>query len=471
MGVISLGTTSQDGQQRQVKVEVLGLLETEAKKIRLRAVEPLADADRNYKKRFSKILEPLLRWVHPESIIVTDLTVDKSTLHSMGFKHVIQGSPNESSISNHTIMDYLRRIVPRMFQNTLSLLSRQIIQQFLDELVWREWYGPTAAQAFDNIVIHLSEQTRTETGQSLIMRLNKVAANPFKNWSIKTYSLVNLNKPMMAESSQKRSVQQRQRKQVFTRTPSPQPETRVIMRPISPDVPKQMVPLENYYYGTIESQRKFETNVILNLKCALCKATFKNNLKIMEHLYTHVHAVPSGHRQCHYCLECFPTNDTLSHHIQTSHPFDTRFNDKFVCLICEIAFDNSYLLGEHMSNEHVPSELPYMCGACHYRCSSHKQAIDHFHLEHDGGAFIQCPFCLKTTMVASGNRMVVQNVSYFIQHLSKHQKKGIVKKCSKCNLWFLLKEAMKDHMKLHETVRYLILFFKCKIKLKCNSII
>lgn len=175
VGVISLGTTSQDGHQRQVKVEVLGILETDNKLIRLRAVEPLADGDRNYKKRFSKILEPIVQWVHPESIIVTDLTVDKATLHGMGFKNVQQATSTDQKNSNHTIMEYLRKIVPRMFQNTLSLLSRQIIQQFLDELVWREWFGTTAVHAFDNMVIHLSQQTRCDTGQSLIMRLNKVS--------------------------------------------------------------------------------------------------------------------------------------------------------------------------------------------------------------------------------------------------------------------------------------------------------
>lgn len=85
VGVISLGTTSQDGHQRQVKVEVLGILDPEAKQIRLRAVEPLADSDsRNYKRRFSKILEPLIAWVHKDSIIMTDLTVDKSCLNSLG---------------------------------------------------------------------------------------------------------------------------------------------------------------------------------------------------------------------------------------------------------------------------------------------------------------------------------------------------------------------------------------------------
>uniref|UniRef100_A0A336MPN1 CSON005057 protein n=1 Tax=Culicoides sonorensis TaxID=179676 RepID=A0A336MPN1_CULSO len=185
VGVISLGTTTQDGQQRQVKVEVLGVLDPETKHLRLRAIEPLTDGERNYKKRFAKILEPLSGWVNKDSNILTDLTVDKGTLNSMGYKSVTQVSPADANSrnSNANIMDYLRRIVPRMFQNTLSLLSRQIIQQFLDELVWREWFGTTQGQAFDNIVLHLSEQTRYDSKENLITRLNRVSANPFKDYS------------------------------------------------------------------------------------------------------------------------------------------------------------------------------------------------------------------------------------------------------------------------------------------------
>jgi hypothetical protein len=41
VGVISLGTTNVDGNLRQVKVEVLGVFETDTTKIRLRAIEPL----------------------------------------------------------------------------------------------------------------------------------------------------------------------------------------------------------------------------------------------------------------------------------------------------------------------------------------------------------------------------------------------------------------------------------------------
>lgn len=100
----------------------------------------------------------------------------------MGFKTIIQNT--QSGVAgNQGVMEYLRKIVPRMFQNTLSLLSRQIIQQFLDELVWREWFGQSPAKAYNNMVLHLAEQTRMNVGESLIQRLNKVAANPFKNYA------------------------------------------------------------------------------------------------------------------------------------------------------------------------------------------------------------------------------------------------------------------------------------------------
>ncbi|KAH8275616.1 hypothetical protein KR026_011754 [Drosophila bipectinata] len=186
VGVISLGTTSQDGSQRQVKVEVLGVYDYSEKSIRLRAVEPITDGDRNYKKRFQAILEPLSRWVHKDSTICIDLTVDKITLFSMGFKNIVQAAATDNTAkhNNSAVMEYLRRIVPRMFQNTLSLLSRQMIQQFLDELVWRESFGTYALQAFNNIITHIAEQTRVTTNETITQRLYQVATNPFKDWSI-----------------------------------------------------------------------------------------------------------------------------------------------------------------------------------------------------------------------------------------------------------------------------------------------
>lgn len=152
-----------------MKVEVLGVLDPTTLDIRLRACEPMQDVERSFKRRFNNILHPLKEWVHTDSKIMTDFTVDKSTLHDMGYTHVVQSALLEQSsrnvMSNYHIMEYLRKIVPRMFQNTLSLLSRQMIQQFLDELVWREMYGATAERAFDNIIRHIGEQTKLESGE------------------------------------------------------------------------------------------------------------------------------------------------------------------------------------------------------------------------------------------------------------------------------------------------------------------
>ncbi|KAH1023940.1 uncharacterized protein LOC109543643 isoform X2 [Dendroctonus ponderosae] len=451
VGVISLGTTSQDGNSRQVKVEVLGILECNTKLIRLRAIEPLADGERNYKKRFAKILEPLEHWVHPSSVIITDLTVDKGTLLQMGFATVMQPAVNDCVNSNKSIMDYLRRIVPRMFQNTLSLLSRQIIQQFLDELVWREWFGTTSMQAFDNLITHLAEQTRFESSQSLVVRLHKVAVNPFRQWVVPVVGahVMAPSPAAVAVPAKPTENLTKKRKRKDPEQPSKPTSTTSLElnRPpksTSPDVPEQMIPLENYYYGTIDNYPP-KTNVTLNMKCPFCKEVFNNNIILMNHLFKHAHNVSKDGQMCRYCLTSLSTANDLLKHIATSHPSDTKHDNGFICLICETQYMNPFVLGKHMSKEHCPSELPYQCGTCGYRCSNHKQAIDHFHKQHDNGPTIQCPFCLKSTTVFSSSRNIGQNMHYFIQHLQKHQKKQFARRCGKCNLWFVQKEVLKEH--------------------------
>ncbi|XP_017774857.1 PREDICTED: uncharacterized protein LOC108561434 isoform X1 [Nicrophorus vespilloides] len=447
IGVISLGTTTQDGQQRQVKVEVLGILECGSKKLRLRAVEPLTETERNYRKRFNKILEPLTAWVHPSSIIVTDLTVDKGTLHALGFLNVQQ---TNSAPGNQQIMEYLRKIVPRMFQNTLSLLSRQIIQQFLDELVWREWYGTTAAEAFDNLMIHLAEQTKVDTGHSLIQRLNKVSSYPFKNWSIFTY--LASHKPLPPMEHQ---IKRQRRKQNFPKSGSPTFELVKPNRSTTPlDIPEQMVPLEHYYYGTIEAGLKEKPEHFDQiLKCLICKQQVSNNIELMLHYFKHAQNISMCSTQCHYCLAVPSANEDIETHIQQQHPNTTKVGSSFVCIICESSFPNVYDLGKHLSKIHGPSELPYQCDSCLYRCSNHKQIIDHFHQVHKHESILQCPYCIKTVSLLYNGRFSTQQLSSFLNHLQKHSKKSVAKKCTKCALSFVLKDDYKEHIKMHISLK------------------
>lgn len=82
--------------------------------------------DPNAKKRFLRILEHLPKWVDKRSYIQTDFTIDKATLLNLGFINVYQTpEPNKEnpSFGNSNIMEYLRRIVPKMFQVYLIFIS------------------------------------------------------------------------------------------------------------------------------------------------------------------------------------------------------------------------------------------------------------------------------------------------------------------------------------------------------------
>ena len=117
IGVISLGTTSGEGQKREVKVEVLGVLDVDSGKMRLRATEPATGVSQA--ERFARIFEPLPIWVHKSSRIITDFSVDKDRLLKLGYNYVNQVPNNNNrrpETTNHTVMEYLKKVVPKMFQ-------------------------------------------------------------------------------------------------------------------------------------------------------------------------------------------------------------------------------------------------------------------------------------------------------------------------------------------------------------------
>ncbi|PNF37871.1 hypothetical protein B7P43_G07399 [Cryptotermes secundus] len=469
---------------RQVKVEVLGVMDPESKLIRLRAVEPLQEGERNYKRRFVKILEPLEQWVDKDSIILTDFTVDKGTLHNMGFNSVYQVSISDAptpqnKYSNQNVMEYLRRIVPRMFQNTLSLLSRQIIQQFLDELVWRERWGPVASQTFDNIIAHMAEQTKLETGDSLLTRLSKVAANPFKHWQYSSWKTTPTPKtPVVANGTATPSpapppgpvssidmlpqsirmvdspttqTGKRGRKRVMPQVDAPEPKRAAVAPAPVSVVPEEQVSLDSYYYGSLEGDAqiiKEEFKNSLTIKCCVCNRKYSNNILLMKHLIMHAQSDNqflmelSDLTQCKYCLKSFPTPFSMQTHIEEIH---LKATTNLVCRICEEKFRDRPMLISHMHRTHIAVELPYECGICKFRSSMHRDLIDHFYEVHGGGEKLQCPFCLKTVAFASQGKKMSANVNFFLNHIQKHQRKTIARRCNKCVMWFVHKGILKEH--------------------------
>ncbi|XP_041969427.1 uncharacterized protein LOC121726217 [Aricia agestis] len=507
VGVISLGTTSHDGTQRQVKVEVLGVLDPVEKLIRLRAVEPLAEFEKNYKKRFQKILEPLTNWVHPSSVILTDLTVDKSTLVSMGFKSVLQSSSHSdqpAKNSNANIMEYLRRIVPRMFQNTLSLLSRQIIQQFLDELVWREKFGISPGLAFDNIVTHIAEQTKLDNKDPITVRLNKIAANPFKNWKYDSSKKEKHNDPADTETG--RGKRSRKKKEP-TPPPTPPPKKRkkekttyieddedgdeiplslrrtkikqeknkdgdttirtykkrkqpktytidddmddVPLKTIKKEIkPEETVSLERFYFG--QTSEGVKDNISIAVECPLCHIEFNESLALMDHIFKHVIPPPEGcgeeAPQCSFCLLRYASQAELDEHLKNVHPIDTKSPELFTyaCLICEVRFAAVLTLATHMQKAHAPRELPYACGACPYRASAHRAALNHARTTHARSAALHCPLCLKVIPIYADGHELTANLMLFIDHLKTHQM-CLEVRCNRCVLKFMHIGQLKEH--------------------------
>lgn len=510
VGVISLGTSSADGAQRQVKVEVLGIYDPLTKQIRLRAVEPLPYSDKVYRKRFLKILEPLVDWVHEDTVILTDLTVDKVTLHNYGFRNVVQSNPADAATnprsqaqSNVTIMDYLRRVVPRMFQNTLSLLNRSMIQQFLDELVWREIFGLTPNQTYENMLLHISEQTRVNQRDRLTARLTKVSANPFKNWKhsgnkplaskvivSKPSSNKQAKSPVVIPAASSRPappavlappvrkaaaavaspVIASKRKRSPPRVPmqsKPLPQAKQLKRlppPPSPVVPTKrpyvkktiepvdMVSLEGYYYGIhvpreSEAKRDSCEDVVFEVKCPECELTFVTNLELQDHLFDHVTVAPAKY-QCRYCFDRFREHNQLMGHIMNHHSIEVSRNNVFVDLICEQQFLTAAKLTSHMLRSHYPSELPYRCGCCSFACSSRRMTMDHFYEEHGKSATLMCPMCMQIFVCANRqDGALPENVNAFLNHLKEHKNNSKLQKpCNRCKLVFPTMGQLRVHL-------------------------
>ncbi|XP_077271885.1 relative of woc isoform X1 [Temnothorax americanus] len=488
VGVISLGTTSQDGHLRQVKVEVLGVLDPSTLDIRLRACEPMQDEDRSFKRRFNNILHPLKEWVHTDSKIMTDFTVDKSTLQDMGYNHVVQSAFSEQNpknfMSNYHIMEYLRKIVPRMFQNTLSLLSRQMIQQFLDELIWREMYGATAERAFDNIIRHIAEQTKLDSNDSLLDRLSKVAANPFQKWSYSNPT----NTPVTSKdstpvtdvaSSQKtfeaattrQGVRRGRKSRIHTMTTPEHEVKRVAVdsklnkekEDKSEKDSKEQIQLQELYYATMEGDKNLiskETRASLYFKCFLCATVMRSNTEVMEHMVSHVPPQLPGQSElsvCRYCCTPLSSQHQMLTHVSETHSnFGHCDNVMVVCAICEEKFGKSKSLIDHLSLMHYPSEMPYKCESCGYRTSSHKDVIDHYYKIHEKGEGLQCPYCLKVIQFVNEGTPNASNVYAYLSHMQRHivrRDQGKGNKCSRCCLWFNKKSSLTIHQReLHDCV-------------------
>ena len=463
VGVISLGTTTADGQRREVRVEVLGVLDRVTKQIRLRATEPIPGASQQ--ERFTKIFEMLPTWVHPSTQIMTDFSVDKDILYKMGFKSVQLCSLNSDraaqSSGNWAIMDYLKKVVPKMYQNTLSSLSTEVIQQFLDELTFRELFGHYPLACFDAIIQRISTQTAMCATKSRLMGdsvtefLTKVAQNPFKDWRYSDRHS-DIRVPITPSP--------RGASPAIYKSPSPASNKRAgseesdetFMKRMKASG-KEMIPLESFYYATLPGDtgvQATEFKADMAFKCPITRKTFMNNIQFMKFLHLQVDTQRetaidiADLSQCNYCYKDFDSESKVQTHQDTECVYAYKRGSQYVDRITNTVFSSQGQLIQHMMKNHVKYEMPYSCQVCGYRSSFHHDVIEHFQLQHDRTDKLLCPKSLRVFSLYTSQGYNPAVATAYLQHLQKMEdlKGKSSLKCKKSVLRFSEEKHLRAHL-------------------------
>ncbi|XP_045607816.1 uncharacterized protein row isoform X3 [Procambarus clarkii] len=468
LGIVSLGTSTADGTKKAVKVEILGLYDRKMKSYRLFASEP--EPGSSSRQRFVRILKPLERVVHTNAIILCDQSVDRNCLYNMNYGKVsvCETSDNEENLqSNARIMSYLRRHVPKMFQSALSQLNLQQVQVVLDELCWRERYGHCAAQAYVNMIDHITYLTTREAENPGVLHLlDFVSQKPQHNWRYKSQHVpkgtLSLQPSIIMTTPTAGSITPQLALDSTTLKQTPMEHTnKVALAPrriqaSSLGVPASKVPvatmspkadvieLEPFYYGQIQGDATLGRELNLHtFTCHICNEVYDSNLEFYTHLKFHLgrSSTPKNKFCCSYCTEHLETEEARNYHHKFKHmQMDQRFT---WCRICSESFTGEYPLVNHMAKKHYESELPYRCEVCHFSTSIYFSVIDHFNKEHKDTPYVQCHYCLNVKFITATSASTFSQRMF--QHLQKHaSQQG---KCKFCVLSFYSKYLLEEHKK------------------------
>ncbi|XP_023215486.1 zinc finger protein 280C-like isoform X2 [Centruroides sculpturatus] len=227
------------------------------------------------------------------------------------------------------------------------------------------------------------------------------------------------------------------------------PEYKTQNKEILKTYAKELIALERHYYAFKDPNEKELENFMkedIIIKCYICKIVLLNNIKVMNHINTHINDqslcdLPLDNPvECNYCLSKFNTPFDLHCHLQSVHWNE----DTLLCRICNINFHQFEDLLSHMKILHIQYEMPYSCKLCQYRSSVYQDIIIHFYETHNRTEWMLCYYCLKVFHIKLSKNGIGYTKDYFY-HLQKHQLKTAMRKCSHCCLIFLNIQERKEH--------------------------
>ncbi|CAG0881672.1 unnamed protein product [Darwinula stevensoni] len=455
VGFVRLRNKDENG--KNLDFYVLGIYDKGLPGYRFLALEAKAQLD------LGQIREFLISTIHQCSEIEFDSKVLNDAVFRGVFPHgTLFGIPDGAA----TIHAYMKERIPGLFKLSYHSMKVQTMQQFLDELSWREKWGHGANHAFDNLINHIAAETKTCQNlvfrpytvwnqgtmvsqyhqQGLVTRLSRVIHNPAARWILQLIPKPHDEPKVTFTSSASIPAQ---------KPPPPRPASKLSDSSSSSESgsmvmkkSEEMVMLVPYYYARLPGktlQDKPRTPV--NVKCHLCTRVFSDAKKLTHHLILHLENSRSYSFDlndltvCKYCFRNFTTPFAMQTHVEEVH---LKSHGILECGICNEVHKNRIELIDHMHKTHVQCEMPYSCGLCNYRSSFYKDLLDHFQQLH-GESYMMCHHCLKLFKGTS-----TMSALSFFQHMQKHQgrKREAKNKCKACCLMFPKVEQLRTHVQL-----------------------
>ncbi|GMT27512.1 hypothetical protein PFISCL1PPCAC_18809, partial [Pristionchus fissidentatus] len=163
-----------------------------------------------------------------------------------------------------------------------------------------------------------------------------------------------------------------------------------------------------------------------------CTKLIFGNINFMNHAWSHVAVWKATDESecergktdvdaiscCTQCMARFETPYAMQVHYTRAHSRIEQAVSINTCAICEKELTS---LRHHLSR-HNPTDAPFRCPGCSYRCTLRMHLYDHFCRRHAHGTMLMCPFCsFSTTVNTQRKRKHAIKAADFIHHLRRHE--------------------------------------------------
>ena len=186
--------------------------------------------------------------------------------------------------------------------------------------------------------------------------------------------------------------------------------------------------------GKLREHMKYKHNI--RYICLICQKELPTKLRLKQHNKEHK-KVTHESNICSKCGKFFKRKSSLEYHVSKNSCYLMKGNK---CSICNEKFESRSLKMDHFAIKH-PDMKMYQCTKCSSRFISVKGLKIHISTAHGNNVGSICPICGKILKTATAIKKHISQV---------HEGNKPRFKCTLCDGSFSTKQALENHMSIHE---------------------